>query len=447
MTSVSLSRRFALLATLASSLWLAACGGGGGGDGSGGDTKIRALNLTSDLPSADLYAGDVKQFSTLNTDTLADTITLVANTYTINVKAAGDSASLFTGSYTLSKDQAYTAVIWGRRASLRVSTLGESEDPANVATTDTRIRMFNATLDSGTLDVYVTEADDDISSLAPTQASLTSGSLAGFRTLSAKSYRIRVTGAGDPSDVRLDIPDIALSAKTFYTLVVTPSGDGGVLLNGTLIAQGGAKVTNNNTQARVRVVASVANGGVVSAKAGTTTLVSSWRSPKAPQSAGDYIKVTAGAAVPLTVQVNGTTIATPGNTLLKAGSDYTLLVYGSAAAPQTSLFSDDNRVPSISTRAKLRLVNGLSTTELLSALVSSATTGTGDVASGQVSNDIVVPAAGSVKIDVSSSDAFDPIFTVGSTTSTNNLLVQQGVYTIFILDGQTGPVGRVSRDR
>ena len=61
-----------------------------------------------------------------------------------------------------------------------------------------------------------------------------------------------------------------------------------------------------------------------------------------------------------------------------------------------------NRVPSISTRAKLRLVNGLSTTELLSALVSSATTGTGDVASGQVSNDIVVPAAGSVKIDVSS---------------------------------------------
>ena len=58
-----------------------------------------------------------------------------------------------------------------------------------------------------------------------------------------------------------------------------------------------------------------------------------------------------------------------------------------------------------------------------------------DVASGQVSNDIVVPAAGSVKIDVSSSDAFDPIFTVGSTTSTNNLLVQQGVYTIFILDG------------
>jgi len=48
---------------------------------------------------------------------------------------------------------------------------------------------------------------------------------------------------------------------------------------------------------------------------------------------------------------------------------------------------------------------------------------------------------------VSSSDSFDPIFTLGSTTSTNNLLVAQGVYTIFVIDGTTGPVGRVSRDR
>lgn len=444
MTSVSLSRRFALLATLASSLWLAACGGGGG---SNGNSQVRAINLTSDLPSADLYFNDTKSFGALATDTLTDSQTVTANTYTVNVKVAGDSASLLTRSYTLTKDQNYAAVIWGRKASVQVSTLGESEDATNVAAGDTRIRMFNATLDSGTLDVYVTQADDNLNELAPTQASLTSGTLAGFRPLSAKNYRIRVTGAGDPSDVRLDIPDITLAEKTFYTLIITPAGDGGVLLNATLLAQGGPKITTNNTNARVRVVASVANAGVVSAKAGTTTLVSNWRSPKAPQSAGDYTRVVAGAAVPLLVQVNGTTLTTPGNTLLKAGSDYTLLVYGSPTAPQTALFSDDNRVPSIATRAKLRLVNGLSTSSLLSALVSSATTGTGDVASGSVSRDTVVPASGSVKIDVSSSDAFDPIFTLGSTTSTNNLLVAQGVYTIFILDGTTGPVGKVSRDR
>ena len=444
MTSVSLSRRFALLATLASSLWLAACGGGGGGGN--GSANIRAINLTTDLPSADLYIGDGKTFGAVATDTMASSITVDSNTYTVNVKSAGDSASLFTGSYSLSKDQNYTAVIWGRKSSLRVSTLGESEDAANVATGDTRIRAFNATLDSGTVDIYVTQTDDDLNDLAPTQASLTSGSLAGFRTLSAKAYRIRVTGAGDPSDVRLDLDGVTLNEKTFYTLVITPSGTGGVLLNGTLIAQGGAKTTANNTKARVRVVASVANGGVVSAKAGTTNLVTSWRSPKAPQSAGDYIQVTAGT-LPLTVQVNGTVLATPGTTTLLAGSDYTLLVYGPAASPQTALFSDDTRVPSIASRAKVRLVNGRSGTSLLSALVSSATTGTGDVASGNVSNDIVVPAAGSVKIDVSSSDAFDPIFTLGSTTSTQNLLVAQGVYTIFVIDGTTGPVGRVSRDR
>ena len=75
--------------------------------------------------------------------------------------------------------------------------------------------------DSGTVDVYVTTADVDPADVTPTQSGLTTGTLGGFRELTAKTYRIRVTGTGDPADVRLDIPSIALTAKTFYTLVIT----------------------------------------------------------------------------------------------------------------------------------------------------------------------------------------------------------------------------------
>jgi hypothetical protein len=360
---------------------------------------------------------------------------------------------LFTGSYALAKDQSYAAVIWGRKAALRVSTLGESEDSANLASGDTGIRMFNATLDSGTVDVYVTAADDDISGqVGKTQASLTSGTLAGFRTLTAKSYRIRVTGTGDPSDVRLDISDIALAEKTFYTLILTPSGTGGVLLNGTLLAQGGTKTTITNTKSRVRVVASVADAGVVSARAGTVALVTNWQSPRvATTGNGGYVQVE-GGSVALAVQVNGTTLPSGGNSTLVAGSDYTLLVYGTAAAPQTNLLADDNRVPSNTTTAKIRLVNGLTGTALLSGQVSSATTGTGDIGTGLASDYINVPFAGSTEIDVYSSARFDPIFTLGSSTSTQNLLVGQGVYTIFIMDGVAAAAdgrrsGRVVRDR
>ena len=107
MTPAFFSRRLALLAALASSVLLAACGGGGG-DG-GGNTNLRAINLTTDLPSVDLFTGDTRRFTALATDAVAASVSLGANTYTLNVKKANDPQTLLTGSYSLAKDQNYTA--------------------------------------------------------------------------------------------------------------------------------------------------------------------------------------------------------------------------------------------------------------------------------------------------------------------------------------------------
>ena len=448
-SAVNSLRRLAVFATIASSLLLAACGGGGGGGN--GSATLRAINLTTDLPSADLYTGTTKVFSGLTTDTLVSPTTLEANTYTVNVNAAGDSAAIFTGSYSLSKDQTYTAIIWGRQSSLRVSTIGEAEDTNNIADGNTRIRMFNATLDSGTVDIYVTTADVDPADVSPTQSGLTSGTLGGFRELTAKTYRIRVTGTGDPADVRLDIPSVTLAAKTYYTLAITEAGEGGVLLNGTLIAQQGAKTTVKNTNARMRVAASVGNFGLVSAKVGTQTLVSNWRSPKVGLSAGDYIQVPAGATS-VTVSVNGTVQpAVP--TTLTAGSDYTLMVLGTAAAPVAKLITDDNRVPNVASRAKVRIVNGLSSAATVAGYVTGASnSSTKDAASGAASDYVSVLASGTTSVQGLSSDAFDPIFSQTVTVSGTSLLAAQGVYSIFILDGQVTngvavPVGRLVKDR
>ena len=66
--------------------------------------------------------------------------------------------------------------------------------------------------------------------------------------------------------------------------------------------------------------------------------------------------VPAGAAI--NVSVNGASVAAPA-TALAAGSDSTLLVYGSAAAPTASLIADDNHLPTTTGNLKLRLLNGL----------------------------------------------------------------------------------------
>ncbi len=444
MTSAIFSRRLALLATLASSLWLAACGGGGGGDG-GGSSNLRAINLTTDLPSADIFTSDTRRFSALTTDTLASNVSLEAATYTINVKAANDAAALYTGAFSLSKDQNYTAVVWGRQASLRVSTIGETEDAAGIAEGNTRIRMFNATLDSGTVDVYVTTSDVDLNDVPPTQPTLTAGTLAGFRELTAKSYRIRVTGPGDPNDVRLDMPVAALANKKFYTLVLTQAGNGGVLLNGTLIEQQGARVSAKNNKARVRLAASVAGGGLVSATIGGTAVFTNYRSPRVLGSGG-YAQVD-GGDVNVTINVNGSNIFNNTQTLAKGG-DYTLLAYGAAASPQFKLVADDNRLPSTTTRAKLRLINGLDGTDLTSLLLDSQSFAqTSDIASGVASAYASVTATGTARLDVTSALVSDPLFTQTVASTAQSLLTAQGVYTVFILDGSATPAGRLTKDR
>jgi Domain of unknown function (DUF4397) len=436
------SRRLVLLAALASSAWLAACGSGG--SSGPGTTNLRALNLTSDVPSLDLFVGDNKQFSAVTTDTLAANASFDANTYTLSVKTAGDSTSLLSGSYSLAKDQNYTAVVWGRQTALRVSTLPENENADNITAANTaRVRVFNATVDSGTLDVYITPPTADLAETPATQSSVTAGTLAGFRDVGAGTWRLRVTGTGDPADVRLDVPAITLKDKQFITLVVTATGSSGVLLNGTLIAQQGDKTSFKNTKARVRLAASVASAGVVTASVAGTPLFSGYRSPRVSTA---YALVDSGAPT-VAVAINGATVNNVARTFV-AGTDYTLLAYGTAAAGQVALFTDDNRVPGTTARAKVRLINGIAGSDPLTMALDFQTfLATNDIATGAASAYALPNVAGSARIEITSQLVSTPLYTISQANNTLNLLAGQGVYTVFMLDGLAAPSGRFVKDR
>jgi hypothetical protein len=193
MIPAALSRRLALLSLCAfCMLGLAACGGGGSSDA--GTAQIRALNLTADLPSVDLYTDTTKQFSAVATDALGSYNGVGAATYTLKVNRAGDGTTLLSGSYTLSKDQHYTAVVWGRETALRLSTLPEDEDNNAITTGNSRLRIFNATTDTGALDVFVTSSTADIGETSPTQ-----GALASARSAASATCPPAPTGCVSPA--------------------------------------------------------------------------------------------------------------------------------------------------------------------------------------------------------------------------------------------------------
>jgi len=419
----------ALLAGL--TVLLVSCGGDGG-SGSG-NSNLRVLNATSDLTSIDVYLGTSKTFSADAVDTITSTSTVPAGAYDVKVTTAGNTTTLFTGAYSLTNDLHYTGVVWGRNGSLHFATLPEDENTDNIGTGNSRIRVYNATTDSGSLDVYLTQNIDDLANATVTASATASAALSGYKELSAGTYRLRVTTAGDNTDVRLDVPAVTLTSKQYSTLIVT-AGPSGVLVHSALVVQQGSLTQYKNTQSRIRVVAGAEARGSVSVLLDGVTLAGSLRSP----TVGPYVLVNSGSRA-IDVRLNSVSISTATQTLAPA-ADYTLLAYGSDGAGLVSLFTDDNRLPATG-RYRIRLINGAVNTDPLTLSIDFAAL-ISDIPAGSASSFVTGAVNSSAQIDVTSTSGIDSLYTAADVN-----LQTLGVYTVFMLGGQTAPTGVLRKDR
>jgi len=281
--------------------------------------------------------------------------------------------------------------------------------------------VLNTAPDAGTLNVYLTTEDESLSEATPVASSVAGGGQSAYTSVTATTYRLRITAAGDTSDLRLDIGGLALSSKQVVTLVVTPGGSG-VLVNGLLLAQGGAVTPFMNTQARVRVVAATTDNAVVSASADGVSLGATARS----STIGSYTLITASDTASLVVTVAGSAATTA--QAFTAGSDYTLLVYDEASAPLTKVLPDDNRYPTDTSKFKIRLVHALARLDANLTLTLDYSAVASEVVYGTSSAFASVAANSAAQITVSSALSTTPLY-----SATDVTLVAKGIYTFFMM--------------
>ena len=409
------------------SLLLSACGGG---SGSGGQAQVRLINMSA-TTSLDVYESSNKLISSVSASAVSGYTGIDEGSYTVNFKGAGSSTTLLSQTRSWSKDTQYTLLAYERYGAIKAVQITENQSaPSSGAAS---VNFYNLATDAGALDIYVTDPSASLTGATATASSIAAGNGSGYIEIGKGTYRVRVTAAGDKTDVRLDIPSVTLSDQQIATLGLT-STTGGVLVDGVLGTQGGSVAFYRNTNARVRVVAALTNNAIVAATAGSTTLASALQST----SVGAYVQVTAGTPT-VTVTSGGTTISSAAQTL-NAGYDYTLLVYGDAAGtPQSALLVDDNRISDTSSSyAKVRLVHGVvgldSALTLYvnsSAKASSVTYGAGsDYASlastTSASLQVLSPATSVYSAtDVTfASGATYTLFMVGTSSSPRGLLIQ-----------------------
>ncbi len=418
-------------AVLAAAAIVAACGGGGGDSNSSGNADVRLINATLTHANLSLVVGSTAKAGPVATDTASAYASVSSGSPTLQVNDTATGSAVTTLSPSLSKDDHYSLVAYETGGVVRTAIISEEVSAPSSGTAI--LRVFDAAGDAGAVDVYVTPAGSPtVSSPTYTFASSTTVQESSFASFTPGTYSVRVTGAGNPADLRLAIPSITLASQGVATLVLTPT-IGGTLVNAGVVTQRDTYTAGRNTSARVRIAAALTPGATVSATVGSTPVAASLISP----TVGAYVVVPAGAAVGVTV--NGAAIAAPSGTLA-AGSDTTLVVYGDVGAATASLVVDDNRLPASTANLKLRLFNGIVGTPSPLTLTADFAVVATAVAPGAASGYAVIPSSTSVRLDVTS--ATTVVYSESGINVPGN-----AVYTLFMLGNAPAPVHLLRRDR
>jgi hypothetical protein len=360
---------------------LTACGGGLLGN----QGRLRLVNATTEFGALDLFADNEAVVTGVASYTASGYALRKADGYSLDIRQSGSAANLVTTSTTLAADKHQTVVAYNSGGTMAATVLDDEEDEPG--RDRAKFRVFNtATADPDRVDVYLITAACstlDASPAAPTAASV-SGLQDAYTELasSATAYHLCVTGAGDKSDLRLEIPSFVLSERRIVTVILA-RGVGGYLMNAVVLDQqeGATQVLNGSARARAATSVPTAVGVEVNG----TTIAAGLPAPNV----GPYRLVPAGA---ISVKVNGADVTPVAPLTAAPGADVTVLLTGSA--PTVTLLPDDNTPSSSAARpVKLRLVNGLNgTTGAATLTLNNALVVTG-VAPGQASGYTQVSAS------------------------------------------------------
>ncbi len=425
--------RVAMMASLVGAAVLSACGGGS--SSSSGKANLRLLNASPAYPSLDLQAAGVAVDTGVAYGTVGAYAAVGDTSVATVVNNTGSTTGLSTATRSLTKDVNWTLVTYGSLGALKTALI--REDVVAPAAGLTSLMLLNYAPDAGAVDIYLTgSTDTDLTSFTPI-ATVAAGSGVGYLSVASGTYRLWVTGTGDRTDLRLDKQGLVLGSAQVDSLVIT-EGAGGMLVNSVLVQQQGTATALTNTMARVRVVSATSDRGSVTVNVAGTPVVSSVASPEI----GAYTLVTASTQAPVTASVNGTALAVA-NQSLAFGGDYTMLVWGSAGAPKFSMIADDNRYPTVSTNAKIRLVNATSGPSNSLTLLADLSPVANNVAQGAGSAYASVLANNQMQLNVSSAT----VASIYSSGTNGTPVLAKGLYTVFMLGDSGAPVAQVRKDR
>jgi hypothetical protein len=427
--------------------------------GSGNGTPTPALVRLTNVSNTDLTLSLNQTYNTSSVPPppaagiISPYISVPPGTYTYSVFSTSGStlAPSTQNGLGLGTGQSYTTVAYNRNSVVFANTIADdlTAPAAGLAT----LAVANISPDTGPLSIYLAPMGTSSVTSGATFPAVQGLSESGAANLAAGTYDIFVTAYNNPNDIRLTLPGVVLSSTQIAVLALTSTSvpvsglggattGGGSLVNAVLINQGGTGEYLPNPWARVRVWSAVPapSGSTLTPAVAVTVPGATVLGSTAPATGGalpvDYAPVpTPYVLVPANANISAITVGgTPisaalPTTAFAAGGDYSIVVYGTAAAPLVAVFADDNLVsPGL---ASMRVINAGDTASGGPTLLVGGRTAASSVGYGTASGYSGVPAGSNLQVQLISAD-YNQTITYSLTSG--------DVYSVFVYDTTQPPI-------
>lgn len=324
---------------------------------------LQVLHASADAPAVNVLLDGDEVLSGLNYQDGSERLSIDEGIHSVQVDALlPDGPATVIGPLDLefAADTIYSIVAVGKAGDGTLEPLVVEQPRVDVSPGSARALVLHAAPDAPAVDVYVTTPGANLSASAPVGSFAYTETL-GPTELAAGDYQVRVTPAGEPSNVIYDSGTISFGDGDDLLLAAAPNtatGESPV----SIIALNGSdsfRLLDASAPARLRVVHASADAPPVDVIANdSVTLVSALSFPLATgfldvEPAAYNVKVTASG--------NPGAIVIDEDLSLEAGVTYDVLAIGPLAAIEPLVATDDFR--RVATEAKVRVMHASPTAQ------------------------------------------------------------------------------------
>jgi hypothetical protein len=160
--------------------------------------RLRVVNALLNSSSLDIVVNSKTLASNIAYSTASKYVFVNAGSSSVQINLAGTSTNVLSSTPALATRTDTTVIVAGR-SNANVNSLVLLDDNSMPPVGEMKLRIVNAAPDLGTVDVYVTSANTDITALGPTIAALGYGTASTYIVLGGGSYQIQMTATGTKS--------------------------------------------------------------------------------------------------------------------------------------------------------------------------------------------------------------------------------------------------------